>query len=137
MKFYGILPQRKLWVKIAAVALGALAVFDAIVNRNWFYVPFGLIIMFAVFSERKQIISEAGVDLLYIVLGHKFSNLWTWEEILAIHTDSLRSAPNIELHFNKGVINRRIILTKQDAEDAIEFMKEMKSGIQISEVRHK
>ena len=54
MRYYGILPKRKLWVKIAAIALGILAAYDAYVNGNWFYVPFGLVLIVAIAAILTQ-----------------------------------------------------------------------------------
>lgn len=137
MKYYGILPKRKLWVKIAAIALGVLAVYDAYVNKSWFYVPFGIVIIAATFSSRTQVISENGVDIEYRLLGHCFHNNWTFDEILAVHKDSIKSAPNIEIHLNKGAINRRFIFAPDDAEAVFALIQEAKPGIVIKEVTHR
>ncbi|XVG96288.1 hypothetical protein ACGCUQ_05375 [Eubacteriales bacterium KG127] len=137
MEFYGILPERKLWVKLAAVVLGILAAYNAYANQNWFYVPFGAIIILAAFSSRKQVISSRGVDIEYTLLGHCFHNLWTYDEILAVHTDRLKSAPNVEIHVNKGAINRRFIFSQADTEGVIKLILENKPGLKILEVNHK
>lgn len=137
MKFYGILPERKLWVKIAAVVIGVFAVYDAYANKNWFYVPFGFIIILATFSSRKQVVSEEGVDVEYSILGYCFHNLWKYEEILAVHTDKRKSAPNVEIHINKGAINRRFIFSLRDANSVVDLIKSKKPEIKILEVNHK
>lgn len=136
MKYYGILPERKLWVKIAAIALGVLASYRAYVNNNWFYVPFGLVLILVSFSSRRQVVSEQGVDIEYSLLGHCFHNLWTFEEIQAIHKDSLKSAPNIELHFNRGAMNRRFIFSPEDAQGVKDLIHEVKPKMRILEVNH-
>ena len=136
MKYYGILPERKLWVKIAALLLGILSIYQALAHRDWFYVPFGLVIILASFSERKQVVSDQGVDIEYEVLGHCFHNLWTYEEIQAVHKDSLKSAPRVEIHFNKGAINRRFIFSPEDARAIEDLFREKKPKIKILEVNH-
>lgn len=136
MRYYGILPKRKLWVKIAAIALGVIAAYDAYINGNWFYVPFGIILIIATFSSRTQVISENGVDIEYRLLGHCFHNNWSYDDILAVHKDSLKSAPNIEIHINKGAINRRFIFIPDDADAVFALIQKSKPGIIIKEVNH-
>ncbi|MDY2959707.1 MAG: hypothetical protein SOR72_02780 [Hornefia sp.] len=136
MKYFGIIPQRKLWVKIAAIIAAAYTAYHAYVYNNWFYLPFGIILVLATFSTRRQIISKEGVDIIYTVLNHDFHNLWKWEEIAAVHTDSVKSAPNIELHINKGVINRRFIFSKNDACEIVDLIETMGCGFTVSEVNH-
>lgn len=136
MEYYGILPERKPWVKIAVILLSMYAVWDTYTNGNWFYLPFGMILILATFSSRKQVISDIGVDIVYTVLGQHFHNMWEWDVILAVHTDKLKSAPNVEMHFNKGVINRRFILSKNDSRDVIELIGSVRPEISVTEVNH-
>ncbi len=137
MEYYGIMPERKLWVKVAVIIFGAYVFYDAAVNRNWFYLPFGIIMILATFSDRKHVISEEGVDILYTVCGIQFHNMWDWNEINTIHTDSIKSRPNVELHIGKDVVSRRFILSVDDADQAIELAGRMNSKIYIAEVNHK
>ncbi len=137
MEYYGIMPERKLWVKVAVIIFGAYVFYDAAVNRNWFYLPFGIIMILATFSDRKHVISEEGVDILYTVCGIQFHNMWEWNEINTIHTDSIKSRPNVELHIGKDVVSRRFILSVDDADQAIELAGRMNSKIYIAEVNHK
>ena len=137
MEYYGIMPERKLWVKVAVIIFGAYVFYDAAVNRNWFYLPFGIIMILATFSDRKHVISEEGVDILYTVCGIQFHNMWDWNEINTIHTDSIKSRPNVELHIGKDVVSRRFILSVDDADQAIALAGRMNSKIYIAEVNHK
>ena len=137
MEYYGIMPERKLWVKVAVIIFGAYVFYDAAVNRNWFYLPFGIIMILATFSDRKHVISEEGVDILYTVCGIQFHNMWDWNEINTINTDSIKSRPNVELHIGKDVVSRRFILSVDDADQAIELAGRMNSKIYIAEVNHK
>ena len=137
MEVYGIIPQRKVWVKIAAVILGIFATYYAYKQGDWFYVPFGLMIIFATFSKRQHVISYKGVDIEYRILGRCFHNLWTYNEIMAVHTNSYSSLPNIEIHISKGVINRRFIFSPKDAKEVIKIIKEAKPEIIIKEINYK
>ncbi len=131
------MPERKLWVKVTVIIFGAYVVYDAAVNHNWFYLPFGIIMILATFSDRKHVISQEGVDILYTVCGAQFHNMWNWTEINTIHTDSIKSRPNVELHIGKDVVHRRFILSSDDAREAINIASRMNSKIYVAEVNHK
>ena len=135
MEYYGIMPERKLWVKVAVVIFAIYTIYSSIANRNLFYLPFGVIMIFATFSNRKHIISQKGVDILYRICGAQFHNSWSWNEIENIHTDSIASKPNVELHFGKGMIGRRFILSKEDSEKVLALAKKINSKIYISEIK--
>lgn len=137
MEYYGIMPERKLWVKVAVIIFGVYVFYNSVINHKWFYLPFGIIMILATFSERKHVISKDGVDILYTVCGVKFNNMWSWTEINTIHTDSIKSRPNVELHIGKDVVNRRFVLSVNDARKATELAGRMNSKIYIAEVNHK
>lgn len=137
MEYYGIMPERKLWVKIGVIIFGIYTIYNSAINHNLFYLPFGIIMILATFSDRKHIISQEGVDILYTVCGTRFHNIWSWSEINTIHTDSIRSKPNVEIHIGKDVISRRFILSKADANKAIAFASKMNPKIYIAEINKK
>lgn len=137
MEYYGIMPERKLWVKIGVIIFGIYTIYNSAVNHNLFYLPFGIIMILATFSDRKHIISQEGVDILYTVCGTRFHNIWSWSEINTIHTDSIRSKPNVEMHIGKDVISRRFILSKADANKAIDIASKMNPKIYIAELNKK
>lgn len=135
MEYYGIMPKRKLWVKAGVVIFALYTVYSSIINHNLFYLPFGIVMLLAVFSDRKHMVSQEGVDIVYTVCGFQFHNMWSWGEIDTIHTDSFSSKPNVELHIAKGVITRRFIMTKTDADGVLAAAK--KSKIYIAEIEGK
>lgn len=134
MEYYGIMPERKLWVKVAVIIFGVYTIYNSAVNHNLFYLPFGIIMILATFSDRKHVISEEGVDILYTACGVQFHNMWNWSEINTIHTDSIKSKPNVELHIGRDVVSRRFILSKADANKAVAIAGKMNSKIYIAEM---
>ena len=134
MEYYGIMPERKLWVKFAVIIFGVYTLYNSVVNRNLLYLPFGIIMILATFSDRKHVISQEGVDILYTVCGSKFHNMWDWSEINTIHTDSGKSRPNVEIHIGKDVISRRFILSNDDAKKAVAVARKMNSKIYVAEM---
>ena len=137
MEYYGIMPERKLWVKVAVIIFGVFTLYNSVVNRNLLYLPFGIIMILATFSDRKHVISQEGVDILYTVCGTKFHNMWDWSEINTIHTDSGKSRPNVEIHIGKDVISRRFILSNDDAKKAVAVARKMNSKIYVAEMNKK
>lgn len=137
MKYYGIITEQKLWVKVGIIILGVYTIYSSIINHNLFYFPFGIVMILATFSDRKHIISQEGVDIFYTICGVQFHNMWSWSEINTIHTDSISSKPNVEVHIGKDIISRRFILSKVDTDKTIAITRKMNSKIYISEVNKK
>lgn len=135
MNYYGIIPKRKLWVKIGIIIFGIYTIYNSAVNNNFFYLPFGIIMILVTFSERKHIISQEGVDIIYTICGFQFHNIWNWSEINTIHIDSISSKPNVELHIGKDITARRFILSKNDADKALTITSKMNSKIYIAELK--
>ena len=135
MKYYGIMPKRKIEVKIGIIIFGMYLIYTSTINKNLFYFPFGIIMILATFSERKHIISQEGVDIVYTICGAQFHNIWNWNEIDTLHTDSISSKPNIELHIGKNITARRMIFSKLDVEKILTLAKNRNSKIYVSEIK--
>ncbi|MCB8564538.1 hypothetical protein [Fusobacterium ulcerans] len=133
MKCYGIIPERKLWVKVGIIIFGVYTIYSSLINHNLFYFPFGIVVILATFSDRKHIISQEGVDIVYTICGFQFHNIWNWSEINTIHMDSISSKPNVELHIGKDITTRRFILSKNDANKVITIISKINSKIYIAE----
>ena len=133
MKCYGIIPERKLWVKVGIIIFGVYTIYSSLINHNLFYFPFGIVVILATFSDRKHIISQEGVDIVYTICGFQFHNIWNWSEINTIHMDSISSKPNVELHIGKDITTRRFILSKNDANKVITIITKINSKIYIAE----
>ena len=133
MKYYGIIPERKLWVKVGIIIFGVYTIYISLINHNLFYFPFGIVVIIATFSDRKHIISQEGVDIVYTICGFQFHNIWNWSEINTIHMDSISSKPNVELHIGKDITTRRFILSKNDANKVITIISKINSKIYIAE----
>lgn len=133
MKYYGIMPERKLWVKVGIIIFGVYTIYSSLINYNLFYFLFGIVMILATFSDRKHIISQEGVDIIYTICGFQFHNIWNWSEINTIHMDSISSKPNVELHIGKDITTRRFILSKNDANKVITIISKINSKIYIAE----
>lgn len=137
MEYYGIMPKRKLWVKIGAIIFGLYSIYGSIINNNFLYLPFGVILIIATFSDRRHIISQQGIDIIYTIFRMQFHSLWNWSEIEMVYIVSSALNPNIELHIKKGVMIRKIILLKSDADIVVTDIKKLNPKIFISEKNKK
>ncbi len=137
MEYYGIIKKQKLWLKLTIIILGIYIIYSAIVNNNWGYFPVGLIMILATFSNKKHIISKKGIDILYVICGFEFHNLWNFKEINMIYTDFKKSKPNVELHIAKDLVFRKFILTSDDASKALDIILKINPNISIKEITSK
>lgn len=137
MEYYGIIKKQKLWIKLIIIIFGIYIIYNATTSRNWVYFPFGFIVILATFCDKKHIISEKGVDILYIVCGFEFHNIWDYKEINKIYTDYKKSMPNVELHIGKDLLFRKFILSAEDASNALNKISKINSNISIKEINTK
>lgn len=137
MEYYGIIKKQKLWIKLSTIILGIYIIYNTIISRNWGYFLIGFIVILANFCDKKHIISEKGVDILYIVCGIEFHNMWNYKEINKIYIDSKKSMPNVELHISKNLLFRRFILSAEDASNALNKISKINSDISIKGINTK
>ena len=134
MEYKGIIPQRKLWIKIAAIIVAGLVIYRSIVTEQWLYVPIGIFVMLACFFSKEHIVDEKGTDIRYHMFGMTMSNYWLWDEITEMQTDPRKSAHNVMLHFGKGVTIRTFIMKPEDIEPVIELASERNPDIFIDHI---
>lgn len=134
MEVQGIIKKHRLWVKIAVIFIGLYLLYFSISNEKWLYLPVDITLILAVFADRKHVISEKGVDILYLFCGYPIHNIWEWHEILAIHTDTRHSKPDVELHFSKGVVNRRILVRAADVDTVLHIARKNNPALSVREV---
>lgn len=133
MKYRGILPERKNWVK-AAIALAAVCMMYLEAARGqWIYVPIALLVILACFFKKEHIISEEGVDIRYELFRMPIHNCWTWDEITTMHTDYRKASPNVMLHIGKDISARTFVMEPSDCQAALRLAARMNPGIYIED----
>lgn len=137
MEYYGITKKQKLWVKLVIILLGIYIIYNGAINKNWIYLPFGFLMIIATFSERKHIISEKGIDILYIICGFEFHNIWTCKEINVIYINYKDCDSKIELHIGKNLMYRKFILSQNDALKSIDIISKINPKIVVKEINFK
>lgn len=132
MKYKGILPKRKTWVKAAIFIAACYLLYREILAEQWIYLPLMILVMLACFFEREQVISEEGVDIEYILFNRFIRhNYWRWNEITTLHTDYRKARPNVMLHIGKDIATRSYIMKPSDCQAALEIAAQMNENIYI------
>ena len=115
MRYYGILRQRRPWVKAVLLLLAVCMLLLEIARKQWIYVPVMLMAVLACFFQKEHIVSQEGVDIYSRLFSCSQHSCWTWAEITTIHRDPRKAAPNVMLHFGKDISTRVFVMTPEDA----------------------
>lgn len=134
MRCYGILRQRKPWVKLAFLLLALCMLFLEIMRQQWIYIPVVLLVILACFFQKEHIVSPEGVDIHYRLFGSSLHSRWAWDEITTLHRDSRKAAPNVMLHFGKGISTRVFVMTPQDGQAVLALAKKTNPQIHIADM---
>lgn len=132
MEYKGIIKKRKTWLTVLFVILACLMLWRTIVTQHWSYLPIVILVILACFFTKEQIISKDGVDIQYTLFGRwTMHNLWTWDEITALHPDYSKKAPHVELLIARDVVIRPFIMTREDTVRVLELAKKMNASISL------
>jgi len=134
MSYYGILRQRKPWVKGTVLVLAAFMFYLEVRRGQWIYVPVLLFVVLACFFKKEHIISEAGADIKYTLFGWTSHNCWSWQEITTLHRDPRKAKPNMMLHIGKDVVTRSFVLTPDDCQAVLTLAAKMNPKIYIADM---
>ena len=132
MRYYGILRERKTWVKAVLLLLAVCMLLLEIARKQWIYVPMMLQVVLALFFRKEHIVSQEGVDIHSRLFGCSQHSCWTWEEITTIHQDTQKAAPNVMLHFGKDITTRVFVMKAEDARAVLALAKKMNPKIYIA-----
>lgn len=84
--------------------------------------------------QKEHVVSEAGVDIRYELLGFKHVHRWEWEDITAMRPDYKKSTEDrIFLEIAKDVTIRAFIFTNDDAVAVMELAKRMNPDAYIDD----
>ena len=82
------------------------------------------------FFKRENIISERGVEIRNMLFGRTImADLWKWSEVSSIEANYEKKAPDVQLLISKDIVIRDFIMTRHDAEKALDLAYRMNSAI--------
>ncbi len=134
MKYKGILPERKNWVKVVIALAAAYMMYLEAMRGQWIYVPIALLVILACFFKKEHVISEGGVDIRYELFGLPMHNRWTWDQVTTLHTDYQKARPNVMLHIGKDIAVRTFVMTPSDCQAALQLAKQRNPSIYIEDM---
>lgn len=134
MEYKGIQKAREPWVKYAVCAAALFMFFLALAGKKPTYMAIAVFVMVAAFLEKDHVVCKEGVDIRYNVLGWKHTNRWEWSEITAMQTDYKKAAPNVMVHFNKGVSIRAFTMKKSQVKGILKLAASMNPDMFIGDV---
>ena len=83
---------------------------------------------------KEHIVSQEGVDIQYRLFGSSLHSCWTWSEITTLHQDTRKAAPNVMLHFGKGVNTRVFVMKPEDSQTVLALAKRANPQIHIADM---
>ena len=119
MRYYGLLHERRLWVKVSVLLLALCMLFLEAARGQWLYVPVVLFVVLACFFQKEHIVSQEGVDIHYRLFGSSLHSCWTWSEML---------------HFGKGVNTRVFVMKPEDSQAVLALAKRANPQIHIADM---
>lgn len=134
MRYYGLLHERRLWVKVSVLILALCMLFLEAARGQWLYVPVVLFVVLACFFQKEHIVSQEGVDIHYRLFGSSLHSCWAWSEITTLHQDIRKAAPNVMLHFGKGVNTRVFVMKPEDSQAVLALAKRANPQIHIADM---
>lgn len=137
MKYQGILPQRKPWVKATVVFLAVYMLLLETLAGQYIYIPIATLVILACFFQKEHLLTEEGVDIQHTLFGWTTHNLWKWEEIQTLHTDRRKAAPNVMLHIGKDVSVRTFLLTPSDCQWVLRLASAQNPNIYVEDLSKK
>lgn len=120
--------------RIAAVIAGLVLIGIAIFLHSLYTGLVGAIILAAMALSKKTAMTEEGLVVTYDALLYKYYEKWTWDQIEEVHKELSPDRANMALHVMKGIMSRRLVYTRSDADKVLELIKEKNPNINIAYV---
>lgn len=134
MKFKGILPQRKAWVKLFVAAIAGYMIVLEFMRGEYIYIPVAILVILACFLKKEQVITEKGVDITLGLFSMDLHSLWTWDEITSLHTDYTKAKPKVMLHIGKDIVTRSFVMEIADCKAVLAMAAQINPKIYIEDL---
>jgi len=125
MIYKGIVKNHSLKRRIAILLVSGLLLYYEITQKQYFYIPFTVLLILATFHHKEHIVSEKGIDIKYTICGISSTNRWTWDQITAVQPDYIKARPNAKLLFEKDSVLRSFLFTPEDCQAIVKMAAKM------------
>lgn len=120
--------------KIAAMIAGFALIVIGLFTYAKYSIPVGIVLLLVIGMEKEVYITEEGIEVVYNLIGIKHSDNWSFNSISDIHKESVADDRFYVLHFMKDVMSRRVVLFKEDADEAVRLALEKNGNIHFADV---
>ncbi len=137
MKYQGILPRKKPWVKATVIFLAVYMLLLETLAGQYLYVPIAILVILSCFFQKEHLLTREGADIQHTLFGWTTHHLWRWEEIQVLYTDRRKAAPNVTLHIGKDVSFRTFLLTPADCQWVLRLAAAQNPNIHVEDLSKK
>lgn len=127
--------QMKVSTRIAAVIAGIALVGASIIIQSIYTGIVGAIILLATSMSKTTVVNDKGLLVTYKFLLFRHEDLWSFDNISDMHKELAEDRQFTIIHFGKGVMAKRIIFYRDDAEKVIKLALEKNSKIHFDEAK--
>ena len=130
-EIFGHVKKRTKLEKAGVLMVCALLLGIDIYIKKYVYIPLILVVALAGLLDKEHVISEAGVDIRYKLLGKVNNYRWSWDEITTLHLDYVKARPKVMVHIGKGIVTRTFIFEGSEVSSILKMAKDKNNGIFI------
>jgi len=127
--------KRKPFVKVLAVIFSVVLITVGIVLGSLFGIVGGLILLWSAFFVKYTVVNEEGIVVHYDAKLFRYHEHWRFDEISNIHRETIKDPAYSILHFTKGVMSKRLVFEKGDAQKVIEYALKRNQKIHFDEAK--
>ena len=125
--------KQKKSTKVIAIAGGILLVAYGCYRMQVFVIICGIIILLSALFKKYSTVNEEGLLVNYELWLFKYKEDWSFSKLTEMHRETV-SDPNYKvLHFTKGAMSRRVLLSSADAKRVVEMAKSANPSIHFDE----
>lgn len=121
--------------RIAALVAGIALIIMGIFTTMKYSLLVGILLLLAIGLDKGVYVTEEGIEIEYNLFMLKYvDKKWGFDTISNIHKQVVPDKRFYVLHFMQGVMSRRVVLYKEDAEQAIVLALAKNSSIHLDDV---
>lgn len=113
--------KRPPFIKVIAVIFGMILLTVGLLIGSVFGVVAGPLLIWSAFFIKYTIVNEEGIIVHYDAKLFRYQEQWRFDEISSIHREKIKDPNYSVLHFTKGVMSKRLVFEKNDAQKVIEI----------------
>lgn len=101
--------------KLGGFFMGIIILFSGIYTHSLYALICGILIALSILLNKYSIVNDDGIVIVYDALFYKYKEYWNYIDISELHRESSQKTENIALHFLKGSMSKRLVLTREDS----------------------